>query len=130
MYQNIKLFIFIVIATLPTAFAVAESKTLPDGVWSEPQYSEKGVQWYVIPRGMGAETTLNFVTYDEDGERVTYFLIRLLCGNGSTEFYKAYPGHELSQGANCSGEYDYSRMVKIALLNVDDLPDKAKKFIE
>lgn len=71
------------------------------GAWTKVQDGET-TQWSAIPSTQ-PKMRIDFVSYVEGGDRVSYYLIRSACPDGTVASAVIKPGNKLGIGMDCAG---------------------------
>jgi hypothetical protein len=107
--------------------AVAQVFDIPaTGAWVKMQDGEI-TQWSAISSAQ-PKTRIDLVSYVEEGERITYYLIRTACSNGKITSAVIKPGNMLGIGVDCDG---YTVTTYAAVLGrVQKLPTEAAALLK
>lgn len=123
--KNIALMIVLVAISLTPA--LAEVFDIPaTGAWIKVQDGEV-IQWSAIPSAH-PKTRIDLLSYVENGNRTTYYLIRATCSDGTVASTVIKPGDKLGVGLDCND----SMVANIAtvLNKVQKLPKEAAALIK
>lgn len=92
----------IVVVFISLASANAEVFDIPaTGAWMRVQDGET-TQWSAISSA-APKTRIDLVSYAENGNRITYYLIRSACPNGKIASAIIKAGNKLGVGIDCNG---------------------------
>jgi hypothetical protein len=117
----------IAVVAVSVAPAVAQVFDIPaTGAWVKVQDGEV-TQWSAIP-STNTKMRIDLVSYVENGNRITYYLIRSACSDGKVASAVIKPGNKLGVGVDCNG----SMVANTATIldTVQKLPTEAAALIK
>ena len=118
--------------TEASAVTKAENGTIfnipATGTWVKVQ-SGGVTQWSAIPP-TAPETRIDLVSYVKNGNRITYFLIRSACSDGTVGSAVIKQGNKLGTGLDCNGHIVATEMTSVMLGEVEKLPREAAVLLK
>jgi len=129
MSKNIVRFasIFAAIMLMTGMTATAQVFDVPaTGAWVKVQDGAV-TQWSAIPSAH-PKTRIDLLSYVENGERTTYYMIRTACSDGKVASAVIKPGNQLGIGLDCAG-YTVAKTAAV-LDEVQKLPVAAAALLK